>query len=262
MTGDPARAQAESSIALGEYPKKLEAYFNDQFGFRKRLIHWLNLVKVTGLRMSPSPKIILGKKGWLIDGYIDLPYFRGAGAAHARAARKLAARLRVERRDWLAARGIPYLVVVSPNKDTIYPEFMPSSYNRVHAQSRLDQFMAHLKAHSNLAIVDLRQPLLKAKSREQVYYRTDTHWNNRGAYVGYAKIIEALSAWYPQLKAFPRSDYREVKYSSWAETSLCCWGCGTTSGTNTSIWNSPIRGLHDRSLIGLRQRPGAFRNQV
>ena len=49
------------------------------------------------------------------------------------------------RRDWLAARGIPYLIVFAPNKSTIYPEHMPSAYNPVHTQSRLDQLMAHLK---------------------------------------------------------------------------------------------------------------------
>ena len=40
------------------------------------------------------------------------------------------------RRDWLAERGIPYLFVIPPNKDTIYPEFMPPAYTKVRPKSR------------------------------------------------------------------------------------------------------------------------------
>jgi hypothetical protein len=46
---------------------RFEAYFNDQFGLRRRLIHWLNVLKVAGLGVSPSAKVILGKHHWLFD---------------------------------------------------------------------------------------------------------------------------------------------------------------------------------------------------
>ncbi|MGP0064189.1 MAG: alginate O-acetyltransferase AlgX-related protein [Isosphaeraceae bacterium] len=198
--------------ALAEFPGKFETYFNEQFGFRQRLIHWLNLAKVAILRVSPSSKVILGKNGWLFYGEIDVPYYR---ALEPLTTEQLEDWRRVfeSRRDWLAARGIPYLLAIAPHKGTIYPEYLPSSYNRVHAESRLDQLMAHLKAHASLAVLDLRGPLFEAKAREQVYYRTDTHWNNRGAYVAYTKIMEAVSAWYPELKATPRSAFREIRYS-------------------------------------------------
>ena len=49
------------------------------------------------------------------------------------------------RRDWLAARGIPYLLVIPPNKDTIYPEFMPAAYNKLHPRSRLDQLLDYMR---------------------------------------------------------------------------------------------------------------------
>ena len=73
--------------------------------------------------------------------------------------------------------------------------------------------MAHLKAQSTLAIISLEGPLMAAKSHEQVYYRTDSHWNTRGAHVGYSEIIRALTAWFPALEAIPRADFRDVKLS-------------------------------------------------
>jgi alginate O-acetyltransferase complex protein AlgJ len=89
---------------------------------------------------------------------------------------------------------------------------MPAVYNKVEPRSRLDQLLEHLKARSNVVVVDLREPLFAAKAKHQVYYRTDTHWNNRGAYVGYTMIIEALAQWFPDFKATPRSEFPEVEF--------------------------------------------------
>ena len=197
---------------LAEFPAKFEAFFNDQFGFRKRLIHWLNVIKVAGLGVSPSPKVILGQDGWLFHGDLYLDYYR-AVSPFTPSKLVMWQQLLESRRDWLAARGIPYLLVFVPIKSTMYPEYMPRVYNRLSAESRLDQLKAHLKTHSNLTILDLREPLLAAKSDGQIYYRTDTHWNNRGAYAGYARIMDALSAWFPQLEAIPRSEFREETFS-------------------------------------------------
>ena len=199
--------------ALAEFPARFEAYFNDQFGFRQRLIYWLNVTKVTALGVSPHPKVIFGSNRWLYYGDQDIPYYR---AAHPLTQKQLDGwqkRLE-ERQSWLADRGIPYLVVFAPLKNTVYPEYMPRAYNRIGTTSRLDQLMAHLKVHSGLKVIDLRAAILDEKTRNQVYYRTDTHWNNRGSYVGYTHILKVLSRWFPQFEAIPISAFEEFHHYS------------------------------------------------
>ena len=44
------RASARGVIRAG-----FEAYFNDHFGFRKRLIYWLAIAKVRGLGVTSTP---------------------------------------------------------------------------------------------------------------------------------------------------------------------------------------------------------------
>src|SRR5271165_2755891 len=58
--------------SLAAFPAKFEAYFNDHFGFRQRLIHWLSVVKVLGLGVSSSRDVILGRNGWIFYGAFDL----------------------------------------------------------------------------------------------------------------------------------------------------------------------------------------------
>ena len=208
----PRPAIALNRTELAEFPARFEDYFNDHFGFRPRLIHWLNIIKVSGLGVSPSAKVILGKDGWLYHGESYLDYYR-AIAPFTQARLEKWRVLLEARQDWLAARGIPYLIVFVPIKSTIYPEHMPDVYNRLPNPSRLDQLTAHLQAHSRLNILDLREPLRAAKSQGPLYYRTDTHWNNRGAYIGYVKIMERLTSWFPALEPTPRTSFRDETFS-------------------------------------------------
>jgi alginate O-acetyltransferase complex protein AlgJ len=192
---------------LGAFPARFEAYFNDQFGFRKRLIYWLAHVKVQGLGVTSTPGVALGRNGWLYlasDAAISSfrrtrPFTPGQLESYRRIVEA--------RRDWLDVRGIPYVLVIPPNKDTIYPEFMPPAYTRVNSRSRLDQLVEHMKSHSNVPIIDLRNNLRQAKQVERVYDLTDSHWNPLGGYIAYARIMQALSAWFPQAQAIPRSEF-------------------------------------------------------
>jgi hypothetical protein len=195
---------------LSGFRAKFEAYYNDQFGFRKRLIHWLALLKVKGLGITASPGVILGDNGWLyLANDFALESYR---ATRPYTPRQLEGYERILecRRDWLAQRGIRYLVVILPHKDTVYPEFMPKAYNKLNLRSRFDQLWDHMKTHSSVRIVDVREDMQRARTRELLYDLTDTHWNARGAYVGYVRIVEALSIWFPRMRVQPRSDFRDT----------------------------------------------------
>jgi alginate O-acetyltransferase complex protein AlgJ len=197
-------------VALKGFPRKIENYFNDQFGFRKRLIYWLAIAKVKGLGVTSSPSVSVGSNGWLfLAGDLALQSYRSI-RPFTQVQLEGYQRVFESRRDWLAARGIPYLVVILPHKDTIYPEFVPSSYNKVHPHSRLDQLMGHMKAHSTVPIIDVREEFLAAKEHERLYDFTDSHWNGRGAFLAYRRIAERLTAWLPGYRAMARSDLREV----------------------------------------------------
>jgi alginate O-acetyltransferase complex protein AlgJ len=210
----PRPSAALDRDTMRSFPAKFEAYFNDHFGFRKRLIRWLSVVKVEGLRVSSSPSVVLGKDGWLfltadplLEDYRHTRLFTDEELESWR-------RLLEARRDWLAARGIRYLFVVMPNKDTIYPELMPRAYNRVHGRSRLDQLVSYMGSHSDVRMLDVREDLLRSKEAGRLYQVTDSHWNGQGAHVGYRRIVEALSEWFPDMKPWPRSAYRDVAYPS------------------------------------------------
>jgi alginate O-acetyltransferase complex protein AlgJ len=181
------------AASLRVLPDQLTRYFEDHFAFRQRLVRWQAVLRLNALRVSPSEAVIKGRDGWFF--YAD----DGAIEDYATTQPFTAGELETWREtlqdtsDWLRGQGIVYVFVISPDKHAIYPEYMPPTIRRA-AVSRIDQLVSHLRDHSTVRVVDLRPALLAAKSRERVYHRTDTHWNDRGAFVGYRQIRDVLAA--------------------------------------------------------------------
>ena len=196
------------SKTLEAFPGAFERYYNDQFGFRDRLIRWHYLIKLRVLGVSPSPKVVLGKEGWMFDR--DTVQYYSASPLSVEALEKWS-RFLEERQRFVAANGYSFLLVFAPLPSTIYPEYLPDEIRREPRDSRLDQLITHLRAHSTMPIADLRESLRAGKNGERLYQRTDTHWNELGAYVGYTQIMNTLAARFPELQPLPRSafDVRE-----------------------------------------------------
>lgn len=202
----PAWSWAPRDLAV--WPGAFQTYFQDHFALRGRLIDWRSSVLWNLLRTSSSDTVIAGKQDWLFyaaDGGIDdwtqvEPFEPGALAVWRETLTR--------RRAFLANRGIPYLFVIAPDKQMIYPEYMPDSLRRMRNDYRADQLIAYMRQTTpDFQIVDLRAALIGAKSEEPLYHRYDTHWNDRGGLVGYQVIAKALQQWYPSITPLQRADF-------------------------------------------------------
>jgi alginate O-acetyltransferase complex protein AlgJ len=188
------------------FRKDFEAWFNDNFGWRTSLVRFHGHLAIW-LGVSPTPKVVLGKQGWLYyDGepgqnFIDI-YYRSVKPFTVSELETWQTALE-ERQRWLAKHGISYLVVFIPNKETIYPEFLPDAVKKLRETTRLDQLVDYLRCNSTLDVLDLREALLVGKKRAQIYFRTDTHWNSLGAYIAYEQIINCLARRFPSLRVVP-----------------------------------------------------------
>jgi hypothetical protein len=188
-----------------EFPAKFESYYNDFFGFRESLISWNNQVMVTAFGTAPSWLVILGKYPWLFyggdEGYYLSPLFKLEELEQLKAVLE-------QRRDWLASQGIQYIFLVAPNKQSIYSEYLPDSIRYSSTKSRLDQLMDYLKQNSNVEVIDLREDFHKAKLSHQLYEKTDTHWNELGAFYAYRAVMERVSRKFPSAKPLSLSDFK------------------------------------------------------
>ena len=192
-----------------EYGEGIDRWFSDHFAFRSRLVQWFGETRYLWLGVSPSPRVVAGKDSWLfygedfsIDDYANARPFSEFDEANWRESI-------VRARDWLAESGIAYVFTIAPDKHVIYADEFPESINRVGPMSRMDQLYAAIS--DTRVVVDLRPALSHARVSERLYHRTDTHWNDRGAFAAYQQIVEALRSQAPAVPpAWPRSDFDEV----------------------------------------------------
>jgi hypothetical protein len=191
--------------AMRAWPDAASRYFEDHFAFRSALVAWQAALRFRWLHVSPSSQVVVGRDGWLFyagDGgeedYASAVPFTAAELEHW-------GRTLQHTYDWLKARGIRYVFVVAPDKYAIYPEYLPVSMRRVGPESRTEQLVRYLARATDVPVLDLRPDLLAAKTGERLYHLTDTHWNDRGAYVAYCAILRALHE--QRLAPLPRSAF-------------------------------------------------------
>ena len=183
---------------LVEYVRGLEGYLDDHLAFRDFMISLHARFKVGWLGASPSEKLIVGKEGWFfVNDPTAVAQYRGIARLDAEQLETWRQVLE-ERRDWLAARDVAFILVLAPNKHQIYSEYMPDHLPRVGVEEQHAQLAKYLKEHSTVQVVDLMPVMLEAKQKERVYHKTDTHWNDVGAYLAYRQILAAVAVALPQ----------------------------------------------------------------
>jgi hypothetical protein len=188
----------------------LDSYYTDHFGFRRRLIYWAQTWKRQWFKGAWQSQVIIGRQGWLYHAGWEGTE-NGLRVTRPFAPEELQdwRTLFESRRDWLARRGIHYLVVVPPGKQTIYPEYLPAWASKPDATAKLDVFMSYMKHGSTVEILDLRPALLEAKKTRRAYPLTGLHWNEWGAFAAYTEIVRTLARQVPGLGALPLSCFKE-----------------------------------------------------
>lgn len=171
-------------------PTKLNDFLEDAMRLRTPLTRVYFLVREK-LDIDASTLAVHGKDGWLFDNLQDsiamyegrIPYSTGELAAWVDGARMV--------KD--AACGAPFVVLLIPNKHSIYPDMLPDHIRRSSRPTLLEALSPALE-RAGIRSVDPTRALKDEAARAQVYFATDTHWTTSGAYIGYAALLDALRA--------------------------------------------------------------------
>ncbi len=191
--------------SLAKYPAEFEAFFKDSYGLRKQLIKEHNRLQLSLFGHSKSKRVVVGKDGWFFFG-------DRRTTAYSRAEVPLSfERLEIYRkeleahRDWMAERGIEFVMFIAPIKHAIYPEYLPHTQESRGRIRRKQQVLEHFAEYSDLQFIDLTPALWAERHDERLFHKTDTHWNYRGAWIGYRTVLEQCSHIDPTLTPYPDS---------------------------------------------------------
>jgi len=179
--------------------------FNDELsqyaGRDTALFHPLGTLNYQFRKRSLSRKVLAGQGDWffLWSEQTDIdPIEQRLGLSQLSALQTQELVLQYQQRAyWAAQHNSQYLLVLAPNKASIYGEYLPAGL-ALAEQTFLDALYTALQ-NDSIPVLDLRPALLKAKSNGLLYYRHDTHWNHLGSWIGTQTILQKL-----QLRPLPQ----------------------------------------------------------
>jgi hypothetical protein len=190
---------------LSQSVKDFNTYYDNNYGLKPQLVDSYLKFKTQVLDDTPLPnRVIKGKDDWYFLGNQYNELFNDSFGNFDFSEAEL-----IEIKDFLqstrevlAARGIAFYIVVPPNKHRVYTEMLPYQLN--YTDTRLKTLNSYLKKEIDFEIIDLRDTLIVNKNLGQLYYKTDTHWNDLGAFLGYQKTMSIIA---PDLPTVSLSEY-------------------------------------------------------
>ena len=182
---------------LNSYFTAYTKYVKDQVAGRDQWISLQSVVETTLLQKQQDGGILLGKE------HMMFPRTYGLLSSEERTLPKNTAALTSLCQRYPGKVN----VLVAPAASDIYKENVPANAPLLDEDGYLDQLSAAVQAAGG-SFVDVRQTLAAHKS-EYIYYRTDHHWTQLGAYYAYTAFCEAAG-----FEAVPLEQFQTGRYDT------------------------------------------------
>ncbi|MDQ0511339.1 alginate O-acetyltransferase AlgX-related protein [Ancylobacter amanitiformis] len=173
-----------------EANKRMDPYLNNTFGFRGAVLAAHGAyVRFIGAPRGPS--VLRGTDGSL--------FYTGDHALEQSVGQLLRPAQVSQFVDWVRSLkreiepwGGRLVVVIAPNAQTIQFDHLPDYARRQMKRPTEYDLLDQDLAKAGIPHADLRPRLLAAKADAPVYWRFDTHWNQRGALIGFNAALAAI----------------------------------------------------------------------
>lgn len=187
-----------------KYSKEFESYFNDNLPFRNNLITINSAIDYFCFERPANENVIIGKNDWLFYNREDdgdpIANYQGNDLLSEDELEAFAANC-VNIDKSLKAQGKEFIIFIAPNKERVYSEYMPEQYGKPAEMYRALQIVQYLQENTDIRVVYPYKELMEAKSKlsSNIYYKTDTHWNLIGGYIGASALLKELGINMPDI---------------------------------------------------------------
>lgn len=185
----------------------MNSYIFDHHAFRAELSEAYMSFVLDALHESPIPyDIALGKDGWYFLGNINMDTFNeslGLVPVDMQIVERSCRNIE-QMKLFCDSMGIGFYFAVAPNKERMYDRYLSLEGNK---RPRFKEVMTnHLKEKYNIAVIDMGEYIYPIKDSVQMYFKTDSHWNNYGGFLGAKKLTDVIAKDY-KMNAIQSNDY-------------------------------------------------------
>lgn len=196
----------------GVFQEQFNKYFSQNFFTRKLLIKLSNQLYYTFFDKSYmyDQTIIIGKEKWLYELAYIRDYCRLTPFINSAGIDSIAMKMG-ELQKQLNKRGVSFLVLITPSKASLFPQYIPDIFidKKITINRDYENLMPILKS-SGINFVDGHEITLEQQGKSDIplFCHGGTHWNYLGAFFTIEKLIEKFSTL--KGKSFPQLTYSKV----------------------------------------------------
>ncbi len=117
----------------------------------------------------------------------------------------------------LTGKETEIIILCAPNPLTVYGDSDVSDRikNRVveENESRKNAFAEKMSEIDGISVIDLTDVIKENEDAGKLYYQTDTHWTEIGAYFGYRSLMQKIAEKFPNAAPYDMDDF-DIKYTT------------------------------------------------
>ncbi len=190
LTPFPQIYDAQGKL-MPDLKAKFENWFNDNVGFRDELVKLNANVLYKLFKTSPNERVHIGRDEWFFYTQDDnLKIGQGTYELTQEILENIKKEQEFIQKE-LAKKGIEYILVLTPSKASVYPEKIRGGNYSV-TKTPIDIVTDYLRENTTIKVINTKEQLLKVKNQTQVFYKTDTHWNEQGGYQAYQQLVDVM----------------------------------------------------------------------
>ena len=189
------------------FGRHFDEWFKDRFSMRDVIIDAYNNLQNRINQKFERNGVIIGKNNWLFHGRTK--NFTGKDK-YSEAELELMKKNLQKLKEFCNKHNIKLYIMISAYKHHIYPEYYPDAVKRTSDIDRVDLIKDYLdKSGLDLNLIYLKHPLMaeKEKTKEWLYFKTDHHWTDRGAFASYQALMKMITRDFPDVKPVSEKDY-------------------------------------------------------
>lgn len=171
---------------LNAFMSALDDSINDRIGFRDPVMQFYNNLYYKHLQGNHG-QVIVGKEGWLF--FKDsIPEYTGTNYDEETTAYQVSIVKALD--EWCRQRDIQLIFAIYPSKTAVYDNYMPD-YLQQAQRLRMDLVVEMLE-QEGILVTYAKNALVANRDTQELYRRSDTHWNAYGARYALEDMLDKL----------------------------------------------------------------------
>lgn len=188
-------------LLTGDMFQKWDKYFSDHIYGRNNIVNLYTLSQDV-LNKKYINNVYLGENGYMFSPThvkgVSTDYLKDRAEHFNRFAQKF-----IDKKVYL---------VNLPNKNMLYEKYMPITGYKAPENVYIKKMLSYIDKKS-INIIDFSESM---RNKENLYYKTDHHWNMNGAYIAYTDIINNIQNDFDEVgRVKEKSEFQIDKYSNY-----------------------------------------------